>query len=656
MDKRTIIAIALSAAVIIIFQVFFFAPAEREASRKAEEARAQLERARQDSLAFAAAAASDTVSRGPGAEEVKLRDAATSVPGALTPGATGVDEGSAARASGPGDAGAPASGMPVALVGGMSSNFVEPSPPPPSEIVVETRLYKATFTSRGALLKSIKLKDFKAQTGSLVDLVRTSGETGPTPGAQPGTSGPGGNQPSAAAQSSAPPPVGEPGVGELSIVLTSDRGQIDLSRVEFAVAESLDAGTGRVRKLVFVATNPEGHSVTKTYAFEENSYAIGFDIEVRGASSQFYKVDCLVGWTNGLSLTDLNEKEEIRNLATVSLLGTEMLRDDLNSFKKTAFKEHSGNVKWTGVKSRYFIAALIPPEETVSKVYSFGNPDANVSGTQLVIPVSASGVTQTSLRLYAGPIDLWRLKELQVGLERVVNLGWSWIRPVSQLVLWFLVKCHSAIPNYGIVIIILSALTKVLFHPLTKSSMKSMREMQKLQPEIKKLREKYKGDAQKLNKEVMALYKKEKINPLGGCLPLLLQMPVFIALYSVLMNSIEMRRASFVWWIDDLSSPDTVAVIAGFAIHLLPLLMAATMFWQQKMTPTDPRQAAMTYFMPILMLVFFYGLPSGLVLYWTANNAMTIGQQYLMQRGEKKKAPETLPVEQKPTGKKGGRS
>jgi YidC/Oxa1 family membrane protein insertase len=239
--------------------------------------------------------------------------------------------------------------------------------------------------------------------------------------------------------------------------------------------------------------------------------------------------------------------------------------------------------------------------------------------------------------LYLGPIDLWQLKGLKVGLERVVNLGWSWIRPVSQLILWFLVKCYALLPNYGLVIIILSALTKVLFHPLTKSSMKSMRNMQRLQPEIQKLKEKFKGEPQKMNREVMALYKREKINPLGGCLPLLLQMPVFIALYNVLMSSIEMRKAHFVWWISDLSSPDTVAVVAGFAIHLLPLLMAVTMFWQQKMTPTDPRQAAMTYFMPALMLIFFYGLPSGLVLYWTANNGMTIAQQYLMQRGDKDK-------------------
>jgi YidC/Oxa1 family membrane protein insertase len=228
-------------------------------------------------------------------------------------------------------------------------------------------------------------------------------------------------------------------------------------------------------------------------------------------------------------------------------------------------------------------------------------------------------------------------------------MGWDWIRPVSQGVLWFLVECHKVIPNYGLVVILLSALTKILFWPLTRSSTKSMREMQKLQPEIQKLREKLKKDPQRLNREIMGLYKKHKVNPLGGCLPLLLQMPVFIALYNVLMSSIEMRKASFVWWINDLSSADTVAVISGTSIHVLPLIMGISMFWQQKMTPTDPRQAAMAYFMPILMVVFFYSLPSGLVLYWTANNFMTIAQQYMTQREEKNKQALEPVVDEKET-------
>ncbi|MBN1504676.1 MAG: membrane protein insertase YidC, partial [Candidatus Eisenbacteria bacterium] len=530
MDKRTVIALALSALVIILFQTLYFAPHERETARKLQAERERIEKAREDSLALASAP--DTLGAGPGPG---IGAAAPESDKVAATGPAGADVAGARTGSAPGGeqqkAGAvsPADAVPVAMVGGFTSYFAGASPAPPREIKVETDLYEATFSTRGGVLNSMKLRQFMAVGDSLVDLVRAREK------------------------------------GELSLLLSSGRGRIDLAGVDFAVTDSVDEATGRISKLRFEATDQSGASVAKTFTFKEKSYTIGLDIELRGAPSQMEQADCLIGWTGGIPLTDANVKEELRNVATVSLLGTEMFRDDLNSFKKTALKEHTGNVKWTGVKTRYFIAAFIPLEGSVSKVLSFGDPGKDFSGSQIVIPVSGGGITRTSVTLYLGPIDLWQLKDLKVGLERVVNLGWSWIRPISQLVLWFLLKCYNLVPNYGLVIILLSALTKVLFHPLTKSSMKSMRNMQRLQPEIQKLKEKFKGEPQKLNKEVMALYKREKINPLGGCLPILVQLPVFIALYNVLMSSIEMRRAHFVWWINDLSSPDTVAVVAGFA-------------------------------------------------------------------------------------------
>ncbi|KPJ61178.1 MAG: hypothetical protein AMJ46_02340 [Latescibacteria bacterium DG_63] len=578
MDKRTLLALVLAAAAVMLFQVFYFAPAEREARRRAqEEERARLATAIEDSLAAVAAAARDTT-----------------VPLALLPAEPAVT-GARVQAEAPGQT--TAAGMPgVSGLANLRST-------PVREIVVETDLYEATFSSRGGVLTSLKLKQFEGLNDALVNLVRQE--------------------------------VRDAGGGEVGLVINSERGHVDLASVTFSVSDSVDEKSGRIRKLSFLAVDEaSGTSVVKTFSFRDASYVIGLEVELRGVSSKEEKLECLVGWTGGLSLTETNEKEELRAMATVSLLGTEMIRDNVGSFKKEPLKEHSGNVMWSGVRSRYFIAALVPPQGVVNRVMSFGDHESNVTGTQLAIPISVTGVTKTNWTLYLGPIELWKLRELGVGLERTVNMGWSWIRPVSQLVLQFLVACHKVFPNYGSVIILLSALTKLLFYPLTKSSMKSMREMQKLQPEIQKLKEKLKKDPQRMNKEVMGLYKKHKVNPLGGCLPLLLQMPVFIALYNVLMHSIEMRRAHFVWWITDLSSPDTIAVVGGFAIHLLPLLMGASMFWQQKMTPTDPRQAAMMYFMPVLMLVFFYSLPSGLVLYWTANNLMTIAQQYVSKRSE----------------------
>jgi YidC/Oxa1 family membrane protein insertase len=199
---------------------------------------------------------------------------------------------------------------------------------------------------------------------------------------------------------------------------------------------------------------------------------------------------------------------------------------------------------------------------------------------------------------------------------------------------------HRGVPNYGLVIILLSALTKVLFWPLTQKSFKSMRDMQKLQPKLAALKEKYKDDAQRLNKAMMELYREHGVNPVGGCLPMLLQMPVFISLFNVLSKTIELRRAGFVWWINDLSAPDVVARLPfslpfiGNAVSVLPILMGIAMFLQQKMSTTDPKQAAMTYLLPVVFTVMFFRFPSGLVLYWLVNNVLTIGHQYLMARTE----------------------
>jgi YidC/Oxa1 family membrane protein insertase len=175
---------------------------------------------------------------------------------------------------------------------------------------------------------------------------------------------------------------------------------------------------------------------------------------------------------------------------------------------------------------------------------------------------------------------------------------------------------------------------RVLLHPLNMMSIRSMRAMQKLQPEMERIRAKYKNDPSAMNTAVMALYRENKVNPAGGCLPMLLQMPLFFALYSVLFNAIELRQQPFVGWIHDLSAPDKLFDIAGFPIRLLPILMAGSGLLTQKLTPTDPRQATTMYLMNVVMVVFFYGLPSGLVLYWTVMNLLTALQQWLALRGD----------------------
>ena len=192
---------------------------------------------------------------------------------------------------------------------------------------------------------------------------------------------------------------------------------------------------------------------------------------------------------------------------------------------------------------------------------------------------------------------------------------------------------HKLIPNYGIAIIIITIIIKIIFWPIQAKSIRSMKQMQKFQPLVTKLREKYKDNPQKMNAEMMKLYKEHKINPLSGCLPMLVQIPVFFALFAMLRSAIELRGAKFLW-IGDLSRPDTVAHLAGFAVNPLPLLMVGTMAWQQKITPTagDPQQAKMMMFMPLMMLFFFYSASSGLVLYWTVQQLLSIAQQWWMMR------------------------
>jgi YidC/Oxa1 family membrane protein insertase len=238
--------------------------------------------------------------------------------------------------------------------------------------------------------------------------------------------------------------------------------------------------------------------------------------------------------------------------------------------------------------------------------------------------------------VYVGPSEYARLAAIKVQFERAVDMGWNWLLPVSTVLLQVMNLLYKLLPNYGVAILLLATLVRLLLHPLNMTSIKSMRAMQRLQPEIERIREKYKDDAQALNTATMALYKENKVNPAGGCLPMLLQMPLFLALYQVLFNAIELRQAPFVAWINDLSAPDVLASIPGLPIplRLLPILMAGSGFLTQKMTPTDPRQAPTMYMMNLMMLVFFYNLPSGLVLYWTWMNVLTAAQQWMALRAD----------------------
>jgi YidC/Oxa1 family membrane protein insertase len=270
---------------------------------------------------------------------------------------------------------------------------------------------------------------------------------------------------------------------------------------------------------------------------------------------------------------------------------------------------------------------LIPPPAVKNVSLSVKGDAKDILQATLSPPPSTIPPQQSvkiPYRVYLGPKAEKPLKAVGVEAEKLIDFGWFTV--VAKPLLWFINLTHTATKNYGIDIILISILIKLIFLPLTQISFKSMKEMQKVQPEMARLRETYKNDKARLQQEIMLLYKRRKVNPMSGCLPMVIQIPFFIALYNALQNTIEMRHAPFFWWIQDLSAKDP--------IYITPIIMGATMVIQQKMTPTtaDPSQAKMMLMMPVVFTFMFLNFPSGLVLYWMVNNILTIGHQYYMNK------------------------
>jgi YidC/Oxa1 family membrane protein insertase len=241
-------------------------------------------------------------------------------------------------------------------------------------------------------------------------------------------------------------------------------------------------------------------------------------------------------------------------------------------------------------------------------------------------------------RIYAGPKEPQRLAAVGVQLERSIQHGYAWVAPLTRAFSWLLDACYRVIPNYGVAIILLTVLVRLVTAPLAAKQMRSMKRLGELQPKMRELQERFRDDRQRQSQEMMKLYKETGVNPLGGCLPMVLQIPVFIGLYYALQSSIALRQAPFVLWIDDLSRPETLFTLPGLGVpvRLLPILMCASMVAQQKMTPStsmDPaQQRMMLIMMPLMFGFLFYTFPSGLVLYWLVSNLLAIAQQMLINR------------------------
>jgi YidC/Oxa1 family membrane protein insertase len=377
-----------------------------------------------------------------------------------------------------------------------------------------------------------------------------------------------------------------------------------------------------------------GLSFQKTFAFRENDYRIDAEIRITNTMSSAINGNAIVEWTHsylahagkssGGFFSGQPSEADTPAKFTYFING----KVEKTEFKNiTADKILEGEILWTSFEDKYFISAVIPQKELPHQVH-VGKPDQNTLACQILFPavsLKPGEAKSYTCTLYLGPKELNILAKQGSKLEKCIDFGWFDI--VAKPLLIALDFFYRFCGNYGIAIILITVIIKILFWPLTHKSYQSMKDMQKLQPEMAKLKEKYKDKKEDLNREVMALYKKYNVNPLGGCLPILLQIPVFIALYNVLQNSIELRHANFIsFWINDLSALDPT--------YISPILMGASMFYQQKMTPTsaDPAQAKMMLLMPVIFTFMFLSFPSGLVLYWLVNNVLSIAQQLYINK------------------------
>ncbi len=394
-----------------------------------------------------------------------------------------------------------------------------------------------------------------------------------------------------------------------------------------------------------------GGRLVKTFTFRNGSYAFGATFLFERMDSVVSNFEYHVVWEHGLQYAERNSVDEASFAMAYAHSGGELTEIDATSAEEKAQRDITGATSWVATRNKYFIGAMIPLSPKSEGAFLEGThiilPNNGVKESYLMalkMPFRGGAMERSSIEMYLGPLEYDTVKALGVGVEQTMNLGAAWIiRPIAEYVMLPLMQfLRLFIPNYGVVIILFSLIIKAGLHPLTRTSMKGMRRMQALTPLMNEIREKHKDDPQKMNQQVMNLYKEYGVNPASGCLPLLLQMPILFALYSVFRASIELRQANFIWWITDLSIPDVIATLP-FTIPLfgitevsgLAVVMGATMFIQQKMTVTDPRQKAMIYMMPIMMVLIFNSLPSGLNLYYFVFNVLSIGQQMLFNRQHK---------------------
>ncbi len=448
---------------------------------------------------------------------------------------------------------------------------------------VETPLFKAVITNKGGAIKRWELKQYNSDNtpeALKVNLAETIAMS-----------------------------------GSLSTRLT---GNAQSEEIIFASAKNaVKISEGETGTVVFAGRSQSGLTIEKRFAFDASSYIVEVKTGIVNKTKTGFDGVVSTALLAGIAGKDAASYHTGPIIKTKDKL----IRLDAEAEKLTG----SGNAAWLGAETKYFMSVFMPKDDKSVK-WSAEAPSKTASKVTLDMPlaIAPGASTETHYSVFLGPKEYNLLVQLKNGFDEAIEFGmFAFMARPSLIVLNFF---KDYVGNYGLAIVILTVLIKILFYPLTAHSLKSMKGMQQIQPQLLAIKEKYKDNKEKLNKEMMELYKRYKINPVGGCLPMVLQIPVFLALYEVLYVAIELRHAPLFLWIQDLSDKDPY--------YIAPLLMGATMFIQQKMTPTtaDPMQAKIMLIMPVIFTFMFLSFPSGLVLYWFVNNLLSIAQQYQVQR------------------------
>ncbi|MBI4686079.1 MAG: membrane protein insertase YidC [Nitrospirae bacterium] len=443
------------------------------------------------------------------------------------------------------------------------------------EVKVETDLYSAILSSKGGVIKKWELKKYKDKEGMFVLLQK-----------------------------------GQSIYSPLSI---GSQDNFNLAGLNFRIsAADIKLDNNRnTGSIVFEYAGPE-YSIKRTYTFYYDNYKVDLKDEVTGLPEYWITV----GTDFGIS----SRVDDGTHIGPILLKEGERIEIDAKKLKEV--KNYKEQLKWIAQEDKYFFAAIVPMTQ-VEEAKAWKIQDSSVIAFK-----GKQGVND--FIVYAGPKEHERLKALNIGLEHIIDFGFFSI--ISRPLFWLMKFFYKFFGNYGWVIILLTIITRIPFIPLINKSQKSMKKLQDIQPRMNEIREKHKKDPQKMQKEIMELYKKHKVNPMGGCLPMLLQIPVFFALYKILSVAIELRGAPFMFWIHDLSAKDPY--------YILPIVMGITMVIQQKMTPSaaDPKQQKIMMFMPVIFTFMFLNFASGLVLYWLVNNILSIGQQFYVNKKAAKQA------------------